>query len=189
MFKKLGIGFAVVVALLVVLVITRPGTYRVERSVVITAPAEVVFARVNDFHRWAEWSPWEKLDPAQQRTFEGAPAGEGAIYKWAGNDQVGVGQVTLTESKAHERIAITLEFVKPHPYTSKMDFAFKPASEGVNVVMAMSGDCDFFGKAMTLFISMDEMIGPDFEKALAELKRSSEAEARAARAATATVVP
>ena len=41
------------------------------------APPEQVFALINDFHRWGEWSPWEKLDPAMNRTF-GGPAGSTA---------------------------------------------------------------------------------------------------------------
>lgn len=178
MFKKIGIGLAVVLALLVVLIATRPATFRVERSVTIQAPAEVVFAHINDFHQWEKWSPWEKLDPDQKRTFEGAPSGQGAIYRWAGNDRVGEGRMTVSESKPNERIALKLEFLKPHSYTSNVDFSFKPTADSVNVVWAMSGDCSFVAKAMSLFTSMDQMIGPDFEKGLVELKNSSEAEAK-----------
>src|SRR6184192_2987520 len=89
MIKKILIGLAVIVVVLVVIIALQSSTYHVERSTTINAPASVVFAQVNDFHNWNAWSPWAKMDPAMKQTFEGAPAGTGAIYAWAGNNEVG----------------------------------------------------------------------------------------------------
>ena len=58
-----------------------------------------MFAQVNDFRNWEAWSPWAKLDPAPKNSFEGAPAGKGAIFKWSGNNEVGEGSMTVTESR------------------------------------------------------------------------------------------
>jgi hypothetical protein len=38
-------------------------TFRVERSVSIQAPAEKIFPLIDDFYRWENWAPWEKIDP------------------------------------------------------------------------------------------------------------------------------
>ena len=80
MLAKLLVGLVVVVAVLAVVVATRPSTFHVERSILITASPESVFAQLNDFHSWAAWSPWEKLDPKMEKTFSGPSAGAGALY-------------------------------------------------------------------------------------------------------------
>jgi len=79
MFKKVVIVLAVILAALAAFVATRPADYRVVRSRTIAAPPDVVHAYVSDFHKWPEWSPWEKLDPAMKRDFSGAPSGTGAF--------------------------------------------------------------------------------------------------------------
>jgi hypothetical protein len=179
MLKKIGIGLVVVLAVLLAVVATRPADYRVERSLVINAPAEVVFAQVNDFHKWDAWSPWDKLDPKQTKTHEGAAAGVGAIYKWAGNDQVGEGRMTITESAPAAHVGVKLEFLKPWEATSEVDFTFKPAPGGVTAVWGMNGHNTNLGaKAASLFMDMDAMLGKDFEAGLAGLKKVSEAEAQ-----------
>jgi hypothetical protein len=92
MLKKIGIGLGVVVIAFIVVVAMRPATFHIERSTKISAQPEIVFGLINDFHNWQGWSPWEKMDPAMKKTHSGAPAGTGAVYSWAGNDDVGEGR-------------------------------------------------------------------------------------------------
>jgi len=73
---------------------------------------------VNDFHKWDAWSPWAKLDPDAKTTFEGPSAGEGAVFAWAGNREIGEGRMTLTQSRPAELIQIKLDFVQPMAGTS-----------------------------------------------------------------------
>src|SRR5213082_3303587 len=117
MIKKILLGIVIVVAVLVaviaILAALQPTHYRIERSATINAPAAVVFAQVNDFHKWEAWSPWEKIDPALKRTFEDPSAGTGAIYRWVGDNKVGEGSMTITESRPSDLIRIKLEFLKP----------------------------------------------------------------------------
>ncbi len=72
MIKKILSGLVIVVALLVIFIALQSSTYHVERTATINAPSPVVFAQVNEFHKWNAWSPWAKLDPAMKQTFEGA---------------------------------------------------------------------------------------------------------------------
>ena len=102
-----------VVAVFAVIVVMQPSEFRIQRSATIAAPAPVVFAQVNDFHNWEAWSPWAKLDPSVKNSFEGAPAGTGASFAWAGNSKVGEGRMTIVESRPSELVRIKLEFVKP----------------------------------------------------------------------------
>src|SRR6267142_2949082 len=109
MIKKILIVLVALIVILVVVIMLQPATYQVERSTTIAAPAPVVFAQVNDFHKWNAWSPWAKLDPAMKQTFEGAPAGNGAVYTWTGNKEVGEGRMTITESRPSDLIKIKLD--------------------------------------------------------------------------------
>src|SRR6266576_1461414 len=119
------IALAVIVIVVIVVVAMQPSEFRITRSATMAAPAPAVFAQVNDFHNWQAWSPWAKLDPAMKQTYDGAPAGIGAIYRWAGNNEVGEGRMTLTESRPSELVRITLEFLKPFAGTSIAEFTFK----------------------------------------------------------------
>lgn len=171
--KKILIGVAMVVVVLVVLgiiVALQPSNFRVERSAVMAAPPEAIFAEVNDLHRWEKWSPWQKLDPNARMTYEGPSAGAGAVCRWAGNSDVGEGSMTIVESKPHEFIRIRLDFVKPFEDTATVEFAFQPEGEKTRVTWSMHGDNNFIGKAMCLFMNMDRMIGDKYEEGLASLK-------------------
>jgi len=175
MLKKISFGLVALIVIFSMVVTLQPASYRILRSVKIAAPPATVFAEVNDFHNWDAWSPWAKLDPAMKTTFEGAASGAGSIYKWTGNKDVGEGQMTLLESKPNELVRIKLDFTKPFADTSTTEFTFKPDGNQTEVTWSMSGNRDFFAKAVGLFMNMDKMVGGDFEKGLAKLKTDAEA--------------
>ena len=158
------------IAVFLVIVALQPSAFRVARSAVIDAPAGEVFPHVNDLHNWQDWSPYEGRDPAMKRTFEGPRAGTGASYAWSGNNQVGQGRMTITESRSNERITIRLEFLKPFKCTNTAEFLFKPQGERTEVTWALCGNKSFMSKAFCMVMSMDKMVGGDFEKGLAKLK-------------------
>lgn len=178
MIKKILIVLAVAVVALAGFISTRPDTFAVQRSATIQAPADIVFSKVNDFHQWGEWSPWDKRDPNMKRTFTGANAGLDAMYEWTGNKDVGQGRMTIQESKANELVRIRLEFIEPFPSTNTTTFAFAPAGEGTTVTWKMEGKHNFMSKAMGLVMDMDKMIGPDFEEGLSNMKKVAEADAK-----------
>jgi Polyketide cyclase / dehydrase and lipid transport len=170
MLEKVVIGLAVAVVGAVAVVATRPSGFRVARTAAIAAPAAVVFAQVNDFHNWRAWKPWAKLDPALKETYEGPPAGVGASYAWAGNDEVGEGRMTLTESRPSDLIRIKLEFLKPFRATNTAEFTFEAEGDHTVVTWSMTGQNTFMTKAVHLVMNMDTMIGGNFEKGLADMK-------------------
>ena len=178
MLKKILIAVVVVLVILAGIVAMQPSEYRVRRSATISAPPAEIFPLVNDFHKWDAWSPWAKLDPAMKTTYAGAPAGSGSVYTWAGNDKVGEGRMTITESNPSDLIRIRLEFLKPFAATNATDFTFRPEGAGTAVTWAMKGENNFVAKAFSLFMNMDKMIGDDFEKGLAQMKALAEAGAK-----------
>lgn len=181
MAKKVLLVVAALIVVFVIVVATRPATFEIKRTGQINAPAEVVFAQVNDFKSWSAWSPWEQLDPGMKRTFNEVPAGVGASYHWASDkDGVGEGNMKITEAKPGEHLGIALDFIKPFEAHNRIDFDFAKAGEGTSVTWKMSGNNNFMAKAMSLFMDMDKMVGPDFEKGLASLKTVSEGAAKKA---------
>jgi hypothetical protein len=170
MLKIILISLAVIVIVFVVIVALQPSEFQVARSTTTSAPRAAVFAQVNDFHKWEAWNPWGKIDPAMKQTYEGAPAGIGAIYTWAGNNEVGEGRMTITESRPSDLIRIKLEFFKPFAGTNIAEFTFKPEGNQTAVTWSMEGKNNFMAKAIHLFMNMDKMIGGQFEKGLATMK-------------------
>jgi len=170
MLKKIAIALAAIVVIFAAVVALQPAAFRIERSATVAAPPEAAFALVNDFHNWETWSPWEKLDPAMKKSFEGASSGTGAIYAWAGNSKVGEGRMTVLESRPHELIRIKLEFLKPFASTHTAEFTFKPEGGQTVVTWSMFGNNNFMAKAFGLFVDMDQLIGKDFENGLAQMQ-------------------
>ena len=166
-------GLVALVLLLLGYASTRPDSFRVERSATIKAPPDKVFANLQDFKLWANWSPWEKLDPAMARTFSPATTGKGAHYTWAG-DKVGAGRMEFLEVTPSSQLKIKLDFTQPFEAHNVVDFTLKPQGDTTQVTWAMSGPSNLMVKVMHIFMSMDGIVGKDFEKGLADLKAVSE---------------
>lgn len=170
MLKKIAIVIGVLIAVILIFAATRPNEFAVERSTTIKAPAQKVFALLDDFHQWQAWSPWEKLDPDMKRTHSGAASGKGAAYAWEGNSDVGAGRMEIVDSAPPSRVAIDIEFLKPFEARNDIHFTLQPQGDSTHVTWSMHGPMPYISKVMCLFVSMDKMIGKDFEKGLANLK-------------------
>lgn len=172
--KKLGLAIVGVIGLFMVLVAMQPASWSVTRSAVIAAPASQVFPLVNDLKQWEKWSPWEKMDPAMKRTYEGPASGTGAAYGWVGNNEVGEGRMTITESKPDELVKMNLHFLKPFEDSCVVDFTFKQEGTQTRVGWTMAGQKNFMQKAICMFMDMDKMLGGQFETGLASMKTAAE---------------
>lgn len=175
MIVKTLVVIAALVVVLAAIVAMQPAEFRIARTATIAAPAPAVFAQVNDFRNWDAWSPWAKLDPAMKKAYTGAPAGTGAIYTWNGNNEVGEGRTTITESRPNDLVRIKLEFVRPFAATNDVEFTFKPEGERTAVTWSMTGRNNFMAKAVGLVMNMDRMVGGQFDQGLAQLKSVAEA--------------
>lgn len=171
--KICAVTGAVVVGFLI-LVALQPDGYRVQRSAKLAAPADTVFEQVNDFHKWEAWSPWAKLDPAMKTTYDGPASGKGAMYHWVGNSDVGEGRMTILESTPSSKVLIKLEFIKPFESLCETTFTFAPDGQKTDVSWVMTGSNNFMSKVMQIFVSMDKMVGGDFDKGLENLKKVTE---------------
>ena len=170
MFKTIAVLVVVLIAGVLGFAATRPDAFRVERAVTIKAPPEKIYPYLDDFNRWAAWSPWEKLDPAMKRTFSGAPSGKGAVYAWEGNSKVGAGRMEILESTPARKLVIKLDFLEPFEGHNTAEYTLEPAGDGTRVTWTMFGPAPYVSKLMGVFVSMDKMIGKDFEAGLENLK-------------------
>jgi carbon monoxide dehydrogenase subunit G len=174
MLKTILIAVVVVIAGVLVFASTRPDSFSVQRATTVHAPPDKVFALINDFHRWGEWSPWEKLDPEMKRTFGGPAAGVGATYAWTGNSKVGEGRMEILKTAPASKVDIKLDFIKPFEGHNIAEFTLTPQGENTQVLWVMHGPAPFVSKLMGVFVSMDTMIGKDFEAGLANMKAAAE---------------
>jgi Polyketide cyclase / dehydrase and lipid transport len=148
----------------------RPSTFSLERSIDLLASPQKVFAQINDFKNWANWSPWEKMDPNLQRNFTGAASGEGAKYSWVGNKKVGEGAMEITHSIPSSKVQLDLHFLKPFKADNVTEFTLTPNPGGTNIKWEMRGTLNLMMKVMHMFMDFDKLVGKDFENGLANLK-------------------
>jgi uncharacterized protein YndB with AHSA1/START domain len=174
MLKIILIVVVVLIAALLAYAATRPSSFRVRRTASIKASPEKIFPLIADFHNWTSWSPWEKKDPALKRTFSGAASGKGAVYAWEGNREVGSGRMEITEASSPSKVTIQLDFIKPFEGHNLVDFTLQPAGGETTVTWDMAGHLAYVMKVFGIFVSMDKMIGKDFEAGLANLKAVAE---------------
>ena len=170
------IAILIIAAIVIILVLARlkPDTFRVERSIRIQAPPEKVFAHINDLRSWAGWSTWEKMDPNMKKTFSENTSGKGADYEWEGNRKVGHGRMSIVESVAPSKIVIQLDFFAPFEAHNMANLTLQTQGNGTLVTWAMYGPSPFIAKLFGVFVSMDKMIGKDFEDSLSNLKLIAE---------------
>ncbi len=153
-----------------------PTEYRVERSATIDAPVQLVFDQVNNHKMRDAWSPWEKMDPNMEKSYEGPEAGVGAIYKWSGNDSVGTGVLEIIESIPYEYIKSTLTFTSPWESESTVEWNFEETAEGVKATWAVNGELPGYLFWMGQE-DMEEMMGNDFQQGVDQLKIVAEEKA------------
>jgi uncharacterized protein YndB with AHSA1/START domain len=174
MFKKILLVVVLLVMVVLIIAVFKPGNFSVQRTATMQAPPDKIFPLINDYHNWPQWSPWEKIDPNMKRTFSGPSSGTGSVYEWDGNSKAGKGRMEIAESVPASKIAIKLDFIKPMETNNNVQFNLQPNGNSTTVTWTMSGPVNFPAKVMTVFVSMDKMIGPDFETGLANMKAAAE---------------
>jgi len=172
MLKKILLGLIIVIVVILTYATTKPSTFSVSRRITIHAKANTIHELINDFHRWSLWSPWEKLDPEMQRTMSGATSGPGAVYEWLGK-KVGTGRMEILQSTP-QQIRIKLDFIAPFEAHNIATFDLVENNDVTEINWTMTGSNTYLSKIMQVFVSMDTLMGKDFETGLANLKALAE---------------
>jgi effector-binding domain-containing protein len=177
--KNLLLFLIVVIVALIGIAFVLPSSAHVERSITINRPASQVFAVLNSYRRFNDWSPWAAKDPNTKYSMTGPASGVGAKFSWQGDPKtVGSGSQEITESTPTSSITTALDFGDMGK--ARAHFALTPdaAPTATKVVwtldtqapLALDGEIvwNVVGRYMGLF--MDKMVGPDYEQGLAKLK-------------------
>jgi hypothetical protein len=150
------------------------GDFEVVRSTTITAAPERVHGLIDDFHAWRAWSPWEDVDPDLRRDYSGPESGVGAKYAWEGNRKAGKGNMEIVSSTP-ERVGVRLTFEKPWKATNDVAFELTPSGgTATDVTWRMTGATKGMAALFSKVMSMDRLVGKDFEKGLARMKAAAE---------------
>jgi uncharacterized protein YndB with AHSA1/START domain len=174
MLKKIALVVLLLVGCVLAYAATKPNTMHVERTTTINAPPEKIYPLLSDFHSWASWSPYERIDPAMKKTYGGAPSGKGAVYEWSGNSDVGQGRMEIVDTTEPTRVGIKLDFLSPFEAHNTATFSLTPTGNATDVSWAMDGPSPYVMKVMSVFTDMDAMLGKDFASGLASLKALAE---------------
>jgi hypothetical protein len=164
--------FRVLLTLLILLAVIGlmlPSSARVERSIVIDAPATVIFPYLNGMRAFHAWSPWSDVDPETRYRFEGPETGVGSRMTWhSGDSQVGQGSQEIMESVPDRRVDTRLEFGDKGDGTAT--FLLEPEGEATRVRWEFHTrfGWDLLGRYVGLML--DSMIGVAYDKGLKELK-------------------
>ena len=109
-----------------------------------------------------------------RRAHSGAASGPGAVYEWEGNRDIGKGRMEITEASPPARVTIKLDFVKPFEAHNIVEFTLEARGDSTTVTWALHGPMPYVSKLMSVFFSMERMVGADFEAGLASLKAVAE---------------
>ena len=172
--KKILIALACLFGLVLVVGALLPSSYRVERSRVVRAPAEVVYAQVADLRRWSDWAPWHvERYPGAQWMFGGAARGTGAVRSWTG-EAVGAGTLSLSSGDPTTGVA----------YAASLDggrarvqghISLASVEGGTQVTWVDEGEVGGNPFVHYLVPLVRSRLGEDFERALEGLGRVVEA--------------
>ncbi len=150
--------------------------FSITRTAVLDAPAPAVFAQLEDFRHWRNWSFWEQIDPDMQRSFTGAERGVGAHYAWSGNARAGAGSMEIIDASAGRQVVIDLRFLKPFKATNPTVITLEPLEGGrTEVTWRMTGQRGALMRALSRVVKMDDALAHQIDETLAELGRAAAA--------------
>ncbi len=169
-------AFIAVVTLLIIVVavgFTLPKEYVVKRSIVIKAPPQTIYSNVVDLKSWPKWGVWFKRDPAMEVTYEGPDRAIGMRSAWVSESE-GSGQMEITDLEHNKKVVYSLYFPE-FEMGSTGQFEIEPmGEEGTRVTWIDKGQVGNNPVERYFVLMMDDMIGPDFQKGLENLKTVSE---------------
>ena len=170
MAKKI-IGFAALfLAAFLIYAYFLPTEMKISRELVIKATPEALFPMINHSKKMNEWMPWLDSDPGVKMEYSGPEEGVGSKSSWDSPGKMGTGDAVITESIPNRSVKSQLTYTKPMAMSQIAEVTLTPVQEGTNVKWSVDGHNGFFFRLMGVFVSVDKMVGGEFEKGLNKLK-------------------
>lgn len=171
--KKIGIGFAAIIALLLIIPLFTKNEYSVMRETVIARPKAAVFEYIVLLKNQDNFSVWAQMDKNMKKSYKGTDGQVGFVSAWEStDDKVGAGEQEIKKVLPGERIDYELRFLKPFKATNHAFLKVEPMPGDQSKVM-----WGFYAKTpypmniMLLFFDAEKMIGKAFDDGLANLKK------------------
>lgn len=166
--RKLIFALATIVVLFVAVGLLLPKEYEVSRSIVIDAEPAEIYPNVVDLKQWSSWGVWFQRDPNMQIEYGGPDRAIGMYSKWQSATQ-GSGEMEITELKHNRHVEYSLWFPE-YDMGSTGQIILETTPEGTRVIWRDSGEVGTNPVDRYLVLMMDDMMGPDFETGLENLK-------------------
>jgi uncharacterized protein YndB with AHSA1/START domain len=175
-FLKILLVLALIVAAVLLYAATKPNAFRLQRSIVINAPPEKIFALLNNFHNWKQWAPQDKEDSTMQRTYSGPESGTGATSDWDSKGSAGKGRMEIIESIQPNKVSVKVDFVKPFAAHGINEFTLQPSGASTQVTWnwTMRSSMVYMLNVTSIFVNIDKKMGEHFETGLRNLKTTAE---------------
>lgn len=170
-----------IIALLLLVGLFLPRTFRVQRLATIRATPEVLYAQVSGLRHWPEWTVWnQERDPSVRLEYGSPEVGAGASYRWQG-EKLGEGRMTLTRAEAGKGVWFDLEFDGGRSKASG-SLTWESADAGaLRVLWIVEGDLGKSPVGRYVGLLMDRMLGTDLEQGLERLRTRLESGGAAGR--------
>ncbi len=176
-FKRLLLGIVILVVVLVVVGFFLPDRYHVERALIMSAPADAVFTRINTLRTWPDWTAWNKSTyPDMETKFSGPESGVGSVYQWSGKSS-GVGSLRITAVEPGKRVIYDLDYDNGK-YLSVGSIILTTEGTATKATWVNEGALGSNPINRWFGLMMDSMMGPGFETGLKNLKQLSETPAK-----------
>lgn len=164
---------AVLIVLVLALTYTASTKMHVEREIDINAPKALIKDQIIYFDKMYDWSPWSKIDPDSDVEFEGEHGKVGSKFSWAGNEEVGKGNMEITSIEENE-INVLLTFIEPWEGTAETYYLFEEKDDVVTVKWGFDSEMGRPENIITLFRDDEVKLERDYDKGLQNLKEVCE---------------
>ena len=186
--KILLLALAVLAGIFVVVGLLLPRQVELERSTRIDASPSQVYAMVDGYGRFNEWSPWAGLDPATRYEYSGPERGVGARMRWQSDSpEVGTGSQEIIAAEPDRSVTTRLVFEGQGEAQAAM--RLEPDGSGTRATWSFEMDLGMNPVTRWIGLMIQGPVGADYERGLASLKALAEREAREAETPVETAEP
>lgn len=173
--KVIKIILSIIVAIIVVALVTAlfvKKDYAIEKTIEINQSDSVVFNFVKYVKNQDSFAVWNNIDPKMKKSYRGTDGKVGFAYAWdSDNKNVGKGEQEILHIDEGKKLLTVLRFKVPF---ESADTAYivtdSIAPKSTKVTWGFYGKFPYPMNLMQLFYNMDDMVGGDLDKGLANLK-------------------
>lgn len=172
--KKILIGIAAFIALILIVAAFAEKSYTIQRDVVIYKPVGTVYDYVRINKNQPDYNSWSKMDPNTKMEFRGTDGEVGSVWAWE-SEETGTGYQTIMGLTPNEKVDFEITFIKPFEGKAANTVLFEAIdSTQTKVVNTFSSSMPYPMNIMMLFMDMDEMMGKEMQNGLNNMKQNLE---------------